>query len=81
MIDKLDPSILEKWDHTEADEKPSFDGDEDFINYLYAFTAQVQAEIQMSHQDKKKREYLMGMLFALKSISQVYEDLIKGKFI
>lgn len=57
-----------------------FDGDEDFINYMHTFAQQIQFEMQNTP-DKSRVQYYRGMLYALKSISQVYETLLKGDFI
>ncbi len=62
---------------------PHFDADEDFIDYLNTFcnSARVSLETAKATGDKKKEQYYAGIIFALRSISQVYADLIKGEYI
>ncbi len=79
---KLDPIEVAQLAMAQAPETPTrhFDADEDFINYLHTFAHQLHQELQNTT-DKSKQQYFRGMLYALKSVSQVYETLIKGDYI
>jgi hypothetical protein len=54
--------------------------DEDFILYMECLAQTVSENIQMT-ENKERLQYYRGILFAVKSISKVYEDLIKGGFL
>lgn len=56
------------------------DCDEDFIDYMDFLAQSVCARLHTTR-DEKKILYYQGILFAVKSISQVYEDLLKGDYI
>lgn len=83
MIDKFDPKFLETWEPEEKEgmsvSKP-VETDEDFINYLNFYSMALYKAIELE-KNPKKLMYLKGKMDAIKSISQVYCDLISGKFI
>jgi hypothetical protein len=54
--------------------------DEDFINYMHCLAQTVCVSIQET-KNKERLQYYRGILFAVKSISQVYEDIVKGEFL
>lgn len=54
--------------------------DEDFINYMHCLAQTVVDSIQNTN-NKERLQYYRGMLFAVNSISKVYEDITKGLFL
>lgn len=53
--------------------------EKDFIEYMHVFSHSVCNHLTET-KDKEKAMYYRGMLYALKSVSQVYETLLKGDF-
>lgn len=65
----------------DADKEPELDENErDFIEYMHTM-AQVVCHHLKETEDKKKVQYYRGMLYSIKCLSQVYEDIIKGDYI
>lgn len=53
--------------------------EKDFIEYMQVFAQTVCVHLQNTNNNEKK-QYYRGMLFAIKSVSQVYDTLLKGDF-
>ncbi len=54
--------------------------DEDFIEYMHTMAKVVCEQLQATR-DKQKASYYRGVLYGIKSISQVYEDIVRGEFL